>query len=283
MPARVLSTTASAVALSLVAASTLAQTLPAGTTVQASRETWGPLEDDFYVSLGGFGFASDTTVTVNGTTLQGTPVDWEDDLGFGDKDSFRIDGFWRFADRHKVRFMWFSNDRERSTRIDREIIFDGQVFPINSTVSSSLEIDVYELAYEYAFWKREDFEIAGTIGAHYAKVGLTLSSTGTITGSRSGDADLDAPLPVIGLRGVWSLGHNVFIDAHAQFFALEFDGVDGSLQDYKLGISWQPKRWFGIGAGYNYFVTDVDVDRTAFNGSMEWDYRGPMVFVSASF
>ena len=88
---------------------------------------------------------------------------------------------------------------------------------------------------------------------------------------------------MIGLRGLWQLPHNFWIDAQAQFFALSIDEYDGSLQDYKVTVNWQPKKWLGIGLGYNRFEVDVDVDADKFNGSLDWTYEGPMLSYTAVF
>ena len=36
--------------------------------------------------------------------------------------------------------------------------------------------DVYELAYEYAFLQRDNYEVAASIGVHYTELELTLSA-----------------------------------------------------------------------------------------------------------
>ena len=69
----------------------------------------------------------------------------------------------------------------------------------------------------------------------------------------------------------------------AQYFALSIDDIDGSLQDYRGLVTWQPRKWLGVGLGYNRFTLDVDVDKDDFNGSLDWTYSGPMIFYSASF
>ena len=61
----------------------------------------------FYLALGTYIVDSDTEVSLNGDSGQGTSVDWENTFGGGDVTRFRFDGQWRFADRHKARFMWF--------------------------------------------------------------------------------------------------------------------------------------------------------------------------------
>lgn len=246
------------------------------------------LEDPWQLSLGSFMFDSDTEVSLNGDTQAGSDVDWENTFGGGDETRFRVDGQWRFADRHKVRFMWFNSSRSESTTLEEEINWGDETFPVSAKVDGEFDFDVYELAYEYAFLRRDTYELSGTIGLHYTELSLSLeaeaaSSGGTLTADIKEEGSVGAPLPVIGLRGLWQLPHNFWIDAQAQFFAISIDEYDGSLQDYKVMVTWQPKKWLGIGLGYNRFAVDVDVDADRFNGSLDWTYEGPMLSYSAVF
>ncbi len=38
-----------------------------------------------------------------------------------------------------------------------------------------------------------------------------------------------------------------------------------------------------VAAGYNQFVTTVNVDRTAFDGQLQWLYSGAQIFLTGSF
>ena len=248
------------------------------------------LSDPFYLSLGTFILNSDTTVRFDGDIGQGTPVNWENNFGGGDQTRFRVDGHWRFGDtdRHKVRFMWFNSSTKGSRTLDRDIEFGGEIYPVSAKVNSEFSFDIYELAYEYALLKRDTYELNGSIGVHLASMGLGLSakastSNGTLAGDIKREGTIDVPLPVIGLRGLWQLPHNFWIDAGVQVFSANIDQYDGSLQDYKVMVNWQPKKWLGFGLGYNQFNVDLDVDGDKFNGNLNWKYRGPMLSYSAVF
>lgn len=274
----------------LAAIAAIAPLILSGTTVLAADDTPSILTDQFQLSLGTFVLNSDTEVRFDGDTSIGTPIDWENTFGGGDQTRFRVDGHWRFGDsgRHKARFMWFSSSRDGSKTIDDEIEFGGEVFPVDAKVDAEFSFDIYELSYEYAFLKREDYEVAGSIGVHYTSLSASLSakaatSNGSLAADIEREGNVDAPLPVIGLRGLWALPHNFFVDAGAQFFALSIDEYDGNLQDYRVMVTWQPKKWLGIGLGYNQFSVDVDVDADKFNGSLDWTYSGPLLSYSAVF
>ena len=68
-----------------------------------------------------------------------------------------------------------------------------------------------------------------------------------------------------------------------QVFSLSFDEYDGRLTDYRLAALWQPLKWLGVGLGYNLFKVDLDVAKDSFNGSLEWQYDGPQLFLSGTF
>jgi hypothetical protein len=68
-----------------------------------------------------------------------------------------------------------------------------------------------------------------------------------------------------------------------QFFRLSIDEYDGYLRSYQASLTWQPRSWLAIGLGYNLFSIDVDVENEGFDGTLDWVYRGPMVFYRASF
>jgi hypothetical protein len=272
------------------AIATLSTGLLLGSTALADDADPSLLNDSFYLSLGSFILNSDTEIRFDGDTGRGTPIDWEQTFGGGDSTRFRIDGHWRFGDtdRHKVRFMWFNSTRTGSRTIDEDIEFGDQVYPVNAKVNSEFSFDIYELAYEYAFLKRDTYEVDGTIGLHLASLGMGLTakaadSGGTLIADVKREGTIDAPLPVIGLRGIWQLPHHFSIDAGAQFFSLSIDQYDGSLQDYRVMLNWQPKKWLGFGLGYNQFNVDLDVDGDKFNGNLNWKYDGPMLSYSAVF
>jgi hypothetical protein len=248
------------------------------------------LTDSFQVALGTFVVASEPTVQLNGETGSGDHVNFDEALGGGDATRIRLDSHWRFGDsnRHKVKAIAFSVSRENSKTIDRDIEWGGEVYPVNAKVDAEFQFSVLEAAYEYSFLHRDNYELAGSVGLHYTTLDASLKakaegSGGAVTEDISRSGSVDLPLPVLGLRGIWSLSHDFWLDATAQFFALSIDEYDGNLQDYRVLVTWQPKSWLGVGVGYNQFSVDVDIDKDNFNGSLDWTYRGPIVYYSASF
>ncbi|HEY6641908.1 hypothetical protein [Povalibacter sp.] len=248
-----------------------------------------PINQKLNISLGVFFLDTDTTVRLDGEAgSTGSEVNFERDLGVSTSDRFRIDGYWRFFDRHKLRFMYFDNSSSNERTIDRDIEYGDTTFPLNANVRVDLDVEIIELAYEYSFLKRDTYEVAGTIGLHNLSITAGLRADASSNAGLGGidlkeTADGNGPLPVIGLRGTWALNDQFYVDAQAQYFAIKIDQYDGSLQDYKISLNWQPFRNFGVGVGYNTFSTHVDVDADRFNGKLRFEYDGPLAFIIGAF
>jgi hypothetical protein len=246
------------------------------------------LTDPFHLAVGTFIISTEPTVQLNGETVRGDRVNFENVLGGGDASRVRLDADWRFGDsqRHKIRAIAFAMSRDRRKTIDEEVEWGGDTYPVDAELKAEIKFSVIELAYEYAFLRRDTYEVGGSFGLHYTTFDASLEAKRTSTGQSlnlSNEASVEAPLPVIGLRGLWKLPRDFYVDAQAQFFALSIDEYDGSIQDYRLMLTWQPKTWLGLGVGYSSFKVDVDVEKDRFDGSLDWTYNGPMIFYSASF
>src|SRR5204863_8261118 len=82
----------------------------------------------------------------------GTPVDFTNDLG-GSKSLtvFRADGSWHFAGPHGIDATWYRIHLGGRRTINRNIDFGGDAFPAGVELESTVETDIYKLAYGYTF------------------------------------------------------------------------------------------------------------------------------------
>jgi len=250
----------------------------------------GPLDDTFDLSLGAFILSTKTTVRADGSPAPGapveigTPIDVERQLDISDRASFRLDGYWRFLERHKLRVMYFDENRSGDKTITDEIVFRGQTYPVNTRISTRFDTVVAELAYEYAFLKGEHYELAGSIGIHDLTFKLQLTAAGqNVNAQQSARADVDGPLPVLGVHYVWEFYPRWSLDAMFQFFALKYQQYDGNLQDYNATLYYMPWKNFGFGVGWNEFRTSVNVDNASYDGNLAWRYGGVRLFFKASY
>jgi len=258
---------------------------------ESSAVERNPLDSRFIVDVGYFFLSTDMRVRVDGETSNqvGSDINFDDTFGIGDFDRFRADGLWRIAPRHLIRAMYFQNNRHAIRSMERDVNFQDETFPVGATVDAHSRLTVAQLSYEYAFLRRENYELAGGIGIHYIDMDLTLDGTisaqgNQASGSVEAGASTQAPLPVLGLRWMWRLPHNFYVAAQAQYFYIKFDPYAGSLTDLKATVVWQPTDHVGIGVGYNDFGFRFDVnDKRDFDGRLRWNYGGAMAFATFMF
>jgi hypothetical protein len=248
-------------------------------------EAGDPLSDRFNFQLGGFLLSTETTLRVDGEFSRGTEIDTERDLGLKDSDRFRIDAYWRIAPKHKIRLMYFDTSNEADKTLERTIEFQGQQYDVGLDVHAKSETQVTELAYEYTFMKRDTYDLSGSLGIHNLKFETSLGGelNGNPLPNLQNTAEANGPLPVLGVHGVWRFNDQFYIDAMIQYFTISFEEYDGSVTDYTASAVWQFSKHFGVGAGWNNFITKVDVDGDQFNGHLRWRYGGARIFVTASF
>lgn len=227
-------------------------------------------------------------MTEQGGGMLGSDIDLKHDFDFKDQDRFRIDGYWRFFKRHKLRFMYFDSSQGTDRTLSRNFNFGDTVFPINASARLDFKTQIIEGAYEYSFVRTGKFELASSIGLHNIHISTDLSAVlATTAGSggfnKSSSASTNGPLPVIGLHFIWALNPKMYFDGYAQYFRVNVNDYDGSLSDYKFDFVWQPWKHFGMGAGYNHFTTRVDVAQDNFSGRLKFGYGGPVVFLTTAF
>jgi len=239
-------------------------------------------ESKFSVSLGVFVTDRDSETRldlVGGPS--GTPVDLEVDLGLDKSDSvFRVDGFYRFNDKHQINFSAFDLSRTATKVIEKEIDWQGTIFPINTSVDGEFDLNVYKLAYTYSFMTREKGYLGLTAGLYIANIGSRL--TGRNVGTREG-GEITAPLPVVGLRGEYRFSEKWAFRASGEFFALEYQEFDGSLTDLYAGVDYQLFDHAAIGLGLNSVTIDLGISGTDLNGNVDWRYDGGLLFVKFEF
>ena len=243
-----------------------------------------PSEDDFdhfSISAGVFFTDRQSKTRVRGTVGEGSIVDLESDLGLDRNDIvFRLDGYFRFNERHRIDLSIFDLSREKTRVIDEEIEWGDTVYPIDARIKAEFDLAIYKLAYTWSFMRRERGYLGLTGGLYIAGFGASLRE------AQLGNAESDsvtAPLPVFGLRGEYELADKWKFRASAEFFALEYEEYDGSLIDFYAGVDYQLWDKASIGLGINSVTIDVGVDRPGFDGEIDWQYDGALLFVKFDF
>lgn len=238
-------------------------------------------DPNFSISVGAFFTDRESKTRINGEAGEGTDVDLEDDLGLKKSDTvFRLDGYWRFAKKHRFDFSAFDLSRSASNQIDKEIIWDDTTYPINTTINTKVDLSIYKAAYTWMFLKRDRSFLGATVGLYIADIGATLSGSG---GGSVESNSLTAPLPVAGLRGEYRFAERWSLRGSGEFFAIDYGDYDGSLVDLFLGVDFSVTEAIAVGLGVNSVTIDVGVSKSGFRGDLDWEYDGAMAYVKFDF
>lgn len=251
------------------------------------------IQDKFVLNLGGFIVGTDLTARLNGSSSTNPDIDFDKTFGNGsDSTRVRADALWRFTPNHHLRFLYFNNTSDRTATIDRNIAWGDYTFQAGATVESKTKFQIYELAYEYAFWRTPDVEINGSLGVHYMKLSQQLSGNATFT-DKNGvttpaaftrkENSVPLPLPVIGVRAAWAFAPQWVLEGQGQIFKADIGDYDGRVTDVRAGITWMFNRNFGAGVGYNRFTTTVDTSKERFDGRVHLSYHGVQLYLTGTF
>ncbi len=242
------------------------------------------LPDRFMIRLGGYNIRSaDTIVRLDADGLPiGTYVDFQDTLG-GDtsKTVFRMDGRYRFNDKHGLIFSWYALRFTGSRVLDRDIQWGDQIFPVNAQVSSELKFDVYKLSYQYSVYHNDKVELGASVGLHTMHVFANINAPSI--GESQGDA-ITAPLPVLGLFADYNFTPRFSAYYNYQWFFINYqDQIKGGLQDFLIGLEYRVFRNVGLGFAYNRFALNAEAKGNAKTLNINTNWSGGMLYASVYF
>jgi hypothetical protein len=251
------------------------------------------LDDRVVIHVGAFMLNTNVRANLNGRSGTNPDIDFDKDFGrSNDAARVRADVLWRITPGHNLRFMYFDNSVDRSRVIDRSISWGNATYELGARVDLRHELEIFELAYEYAFIRRPDYELAASLGVHVTNTTMQLSGIANVTrpdgsvenaAATTRSSSLPAPLPVIGLRGGWVIAPNWYVDGLVQYFRASLGGYDGYWSDIRIGATWMYNRNVGIGLGYNRFATNLKVDRNDFDGRLRTGYSGLQTYLTVAF
>lgn len=267
--------------------------LGAAAATSAFAQAQGLLDNKFSLNLGVFVLGTDVKGNLNGQSVSNPEINFDETFGkASDATRARIDGLWRITPNHHLRFLYFDNSTTRNRVIDKDIAWGDYLFHAGGNVESQVKFETYELAYEYAFMRSPTYEISASLGIHNthfttrltgnAKLTHPDGTTSEVSGATESNS-VSAPLPVIGLRGGWVVAPQWYIDAQAQLFKVNINGINGNWSDLRIGGTWMFHKNFGVGLGYNRFYTRVDLSKTEFNGSLKFGYSGVQAYLTGTF
>jgi hypothetical protein len=213
----------------------------------------------------------DGDIKYSDNSLEGTKLDLEDDLGFDDEYYPVGEVFLGLGDHH-LSFSFYRADYDGRETLNQDIEFGGETFPAGDRIKSSLDYDVYDLAYQYDVLDLENVLAGFSLGlVGKVKVLDLEAEIRSETTGQSETEDYTVPVPMLGLN--FHLG--ILADIlEARVLATGMGYWDGYMVDAQAELSFTPIPYVDIHAGYRTFFVDVDTNDLELNYNTSGLYGG---------
>jgi hypothetical protein len=263
---------------SLMSSNTFAQTYPSSWSPNRSARL---VEDRFRLEVGVLPISIDTQVRFDPSeTVTGTHIDAESDLGLRNSKVLPQLEFTMFPGKHHlVRLSAFTVRRSAQERIDRQIVFDDQVYQANELVDSELNLSLVGLTYGYRFIASERAELAATLGIHITEVEANAVVRSRVIREAE---DGVIPIPLFGVEGRFAFSSRWSAELRAQYLGGKEQDIDAFISDVRGAFSWRQNPHLVWGLGYRSFKIKVDSRDPDDSGRVDMHFDGPELFVRAS-
>ena len=138
----------------------------------AAQGVYEPLFDTFNFKFEASWVSTSTLIRLDSENLgEGTTLSFEDDLGLPDKESVTSLSFeWQVGRRHRLGVRWQDVNRDSTAQVLEEIIWGGEIIPIDAEVTLGFDIRTLSVDYTYYPWVKERW--AGGFGLGFRIMSL---------------------------------------------------------------------------------------------------------------
>ncbi len=237
--------------------------------------------DKFAVTVGSF-FATTSSDLRLGVGNTGTDISFEDVLGLDSNNSlFRLSAEFRPWKRVQFGFGYFKLDRTATKTLDREIEFNGVVYPINVTVDAFRDTTVWGGSFTYWVSVRERTAFGLSFGL--TAIGLDAGISAN-TPRLQTSASTDLPVALIGAEFRGAIAEPLRVRGRIEVLPkVTIDDVSGSVFNYYVELEYRFIKNVGVAVAYSGTNIDVDVEKREFFGNVNYDIQGVQLFARIAF
>jgi len=251
--------------------------------VGAQETTLSGNEDRFSYRIGAQLFSDfSSALRMDSEILgRGTNIVLEEDLSMENSlQILRLDGGYRFNERHGLNASIYEIKRSGGSTLSKEFQFGDEVFPVSADVTSVFRQGIIKLAYNYQFLRREKFDLGLSAGIHTMKL---RSDIVTADGSRAETRKTNAPLPVLGLQGSYRFSPRWRFVGSTEWFDVQTGDTQGTFLDALFSIEYDISDRYGVGFGFNRFELDVISGDTLFMGQVVLKFDAALLYFRGGF
>jgi hypothetical protein len=214
---------------------------------------------------GFWGPTADMSMSSESLGIPGSQINFKNDLGLSDQRFGEVRLVLRPARKHKFRFQYIPIEYAQSAQVQRDIVFNGQLFQANLPVNSVLSWQAYRFTYEFDFLTKDTWYAGFVLDFKQTDLKATLT-TPLVEEFRHYAAPIPAiggtfrvyPIPSVSVTGevtIFNLPDNVVKNTDARYVDVDFYGT------YNFG------RHLGAQIGYRSF--DLGYSDRSFLGDLK--------------
>ncbi len=200
-----------------------------------------------------------------------------------DKTLPMFDATWRINPRHRVELGYVRLARDSQKTITGEIRFGDSVFPVNATVNSKFDSDVWRLTYGWSFYREGGNELSLLLGLHTTSFKTKPVEDRRRRPDRGGRGPHGSAADHRACRARGPIDPQWRLGAWVQVFSLNYGDYEGSLVNGAFSAEYRLNRNCALGAGYTVYDYNLDVTKGKARGSFDYQFAGPMIYVTAGF
>ena len=230
------------------------------------------------LGLGASELGGKVAVDGNGGAL-GTDIDLSADLDIGGRDRSRLYALrWRPFDRHEFGLRAQRYARSGDRTISRDIVFDDQLFAINSRVEGEIALDLLSLDYIGWVVNQPQRAFGLSVGALQYRLSLALAARNLAGGDQPEPIDAqvqdDLPVLVLGAEYREQLSERVRLVLRAAVFRADINDIDGTVYDYESGLEFAMNKHAVLALRYSGTRLDANTSRDDLQGRLHFDLAG---------
>jgi len=228
-----------------------------------AEEATTPEQTDKLMLRGGWAyvFGANANVSIGGPALGvGANVDLTTTLGVNSStDAFRLDGLYRFNDRHAIGMSYYRVGLSGSKSLNQDILINDQTIAAGGATQTSLSFNTYRLIYNYSFYRNDKVELAVSPGLYMMQTKFNFAAQGTIKGpggSTAGNSTIvneqvTLPLPSIGLVANYNITPKLQFQSRYDIFYLTIGDYTGAMFEFYAGLEYRLHKHFAMGAAFD--------------------------------
>lgn len=213
----------------------------------------------------------------------GTVVNGEQDLGLPSR---KLTGLGeltlRMHKRHRIRLndYFLPLDRSGTSVLSKTIYYGNTTYAMNEAVSTSVDLRVFGITYDYSIVHNDAVDLGLSIGANELDFHSQVFVPVLLQQS---NYDRSAGAPLAGIDGTVRISSRFYAEARLQSVKANVGSIHGSLVNYQGNVLYRLSPNVTFGLGYAGFKINLDVTTVGDSGHVGFESVGPQTFVRVGF